>query len=265
MTRYLKTIVLLGAACMIASPAVAKPTPAPAIKALLITGGCCHDYDNQREIVPMAVDLYSKQKVEWTIVHQRTKAVNAMLEFYKNPGWAKGYDVVVHNECFAAINDANYIEGILQPHIDGVPAVLVHCSMHSYRGGPAAEKWFEFCGVHSARHGPKHPFEVQITAPEHEIMQGMSNWTTPKGELYFINKVFPTMTPLAESKSNQTGEMHTNIWVNEFGPNKTRVFATTIGHHNETMLQNQYMQMITRGLLWAAGQPVAENINSVKK
>ena len=74
-----------------------------------------------------------------------------------------------------------------------------------------------------------------------------------------------TMTPLAESKSNQTGEMHANIWVNEFGPNKTRVFATTIGHHNETMLQDQYMQMITRGLLWAAGKPVAENINSVKK
>ena len=120
MTRYLKTIVLLGAACVIASPAMSpKPTPAPAIKALLITGGCCHDYDNQREIVPMAVDLYSKQKVEWTIVHQRTKAVDAMLEFYKNPGWAKGYDVVVHNECFAAMSAMpDYIaEGILQPHI----------------------------------------------------------------------------------------------------------------------------------------------------
>ena len=96
-------------------------------------------------------------------------------------------------------------------------------------------------------------------------MQGMSNWTTPKGELYFINKVFPMMTPLAESKSEKDGKMHTNIWVNAFGPNKTRVFATTIGHHNETMLQDQYMQMITRGLLWAAGKPVAENLKSIKK
>ncbi|MBT4757785.1 MAG: hypothetical protein HOO08_05270 [Opitutae bacterium] len=265
MTRYLKTIVLLGAACMIASPAVAKPTPAPAIKALLITGGCCHDYDNQRELIPAAVDIHSKQKVEWTILHQRTKAGNALLEFYKNPHWAKGFDVVVHNECFANIGDVDYIAGILQPHIDGVPAVLVHCSMHCYRTGPTKEDWFKFCGVHSPGHGPKHPFEVQITAPEHEIMKGMSNWTTPTGELYFINKAYPTMTPLAESKSEKTGEMHTNIWVNEFGPNKTRVFATTIGHHNETMLQDQYMEMITRGLLWAAGQPVAENINSTKK
>ena len=46
--------------------------------------------------------------------------------------------------------------------------------------------------------------------------------------------------------------MHTNIWVNAYGPNKTRVFGTSIGHHNETMLEPNYMEMITRGLLWAA-------------
>jgi type 1 glutamine amidotransferase len=260
MTRSLTIIALLASAGFIASPAVAKPNPIPAIKALLIAGGCCHDYGQQREIIPAAVDMKSKLPVEWTILHQRTKATDTLLDFYKNPDWAKGYDVVVHNECFASVGDADYIEGILQPHIDGVPAVLVHCSMHSYRNGPAAEKWWDFCGVHSSRHGPHHPFEVQITAPEHEIMQGMSNWTTPQGELYFINKVYPGMTPLAESKSDKDGKMHTNIWVNEFGPNKTRVFATTIGHHNETMLQDQYMELITRGLLWAAGKSVSENI-----
>lgn len=252
---------------MIACPAVAKPTPTPQpdIKALLITGGCCHDYDNQRELIPAMVDMHTKLRVQWTIMHQRTKAGDVLLDFYKNPDWAKGYDVVVHNECFAQIGDVDYIAGILQPHIDGVPAVLVHCSMHCYRTGPTKEDWFKFCGVHSPGHGPKHPFEVQITAPEHEIMKGMSNWTTPNGELYFINKAYPTMTPLAESKSDKTGEMHTNIWVNAYGPNKTRVFATTIGHHNETMMQAEYMEMMTRGFLWAAGKPVAESLKPAKK
>ena len=73
------------------------------------------------------------------------------------------------------------------------------------------------------------------------------------------------MTPLAESKSEKTGEMNTNIWVNAYGPNKTRVFATTIGHHNETMMQAEYMEMITRGFLWAAGKPVAESLKPAKK
>jgi len=234
------------------------------IKALLITGGCCHDYDTQREIIPAAVDLYSKLPVEWTIYHQRTNKGDRLLELYKNPDWAKGYDVVVHNECFANIGDVDYIEGILKPHREGVPAIMIHCSMHCYRTGPTAEEWWTFCGVHSPGHGPKHGFEVKITAPEHEIMKGMSNWNVKKGELYFIKTTYPTMTPLAESLSEKTKTMHSNIWVNEYGPNKTRVFATSIGHYNETMLNPNYMELITRGLLWAIGKPVTENIISTK-
>lgn len=266
MKRPLQLLTLLAAVCVVAIPASAKPKPSPQpdIKALLITGGCCHDYDLQRELIPAMVDVNTKLKVDWTILHQRTKKGDVLLEFYKNPDWAKGYDIVVHNECFANIGDVDYIDGILQPHLDGVPAVLVHCSMHCYRTGPTKEKWWEFCGVHSPGHGPKHPFEVQITNPDHEIMQGLRNWTTPEGELYFINKTYPGMTPLAESKSNKTGKMETNIWVNAYGPNQTRVFATTIGHHNETMLQPEYMEMLTRGFLWAAGKSVAENLNSQK-
>ena len=262
--KITQTLCVLITAIAICSTASAKPKQT--IKALLITGGCCHDYDEQRELLPVAVDLNSKIPVEWTIYHQRTKAGDRLLELYRNPDWAKGYDVVVHNECFANVGKANedFIEGILQPHRDGVPAVMVHCSMHSYRTGTNAEEWWKLCGLYTKRHGPKHPFEVQITAPEHEILKGMQNWTTPQGELYFIEKTYPTMTPLAESKSNQTGAMHTNIWVNEYGPNKNRVFATTIGHHNETMLQAEYMEMFTRGLLWAAGKSVSENIQSSK-
>lgn len=234
----------------------------PAIKALLITGGCCHDYDTQRDIIPAAIDSHSKLPIDWTIFHQRTKRGDMLLEFYKNPDWAKGYDIVVHNECFAHIGDTDYLAGILKPHLEGTPAILVHCSMHCYREGPTAEDWWKFCGVHSPGHGPKHPFEVKIVNKEHEITKGVSNWTTPDGELYFINKIYPTATPLAESMSKAKKKMFTNIWVNAYGPKKTRVFATTIGHHNETMLQENYMDIITRGFLWAAGKPVAENIKS---
>ena len=33
-----------------------------------------------------------------------------MIPLYKNPNWAKGYDVVVHNECFANTNDKAYVK-----------------------------------------------------------------------------------------------------------------------------------------------------------
>ncbi|MEP4079906.1 ThuA domain-containing protein [Haloferula sp.] len=256
---YLCLVLLATCSTLSAKPGDKKSGPAP-IKALLVTGGCCHDYDTQQEIIPAAIDSQSKYPVEWTIFHQRTKAGDMLLEFYKNPDWAKGYDIVVHNECFAFVGDEDYIAGILKPHQEGTPAIVVHCSMHCYRTGPTAEEWWKFCGVHSPGHGPKHPFEVKITNTDHEITKGMKNWTTPKGELYFIKKIYPTATPLAESWSNAKKEMHTNIWANEYGPKKTRVFGTSIGHHNETMLQQNYMDMFTRGFLWAVGKPVAENI-----
>ncbi|MEO0796719.1 MAG: ThuA domain-containing protein [Verrucomicrobiota bacterium] len=260
----MKIIVTLMLSFFVASSLVAKPKPSPKpdVKALLITGGCCHDYDTQQEIIPSGIDDNSKLRVQWTILHQRTKAGDVLLDFYKNPDWAKGYDVVVHNECFAHISDEEYIAGILQPHLDGVPAVMIHCSMHCYREGSTAEDWWKFCGVHSPGHGAKHPFEVRIVNPDHEITEGMSNWTTPQGELYFIKTIYPTMTSLAESTSEKNGESHSTVWVNEYGPNKTRVFATSIGHHNETMLDPNYMDMLTRGFLWAAGKPVSENVRS---
>ncbi len=264
MKTKLTTLMVLATVAGLVMPLTAqrKPTPQPDIKALLITGGCCHDYDTQREIIPASIDTHTNLRVQWTILHQRTTAGDVLLDFYRNSDWAKGYDIVVHNECFAHISDDEYIAGILKPHLEGVPAVLIHCSMHSYREGEKAEEWWKFCGVHSPGHGPKHPFEVQIKVQDHEITQGMKNWTTPQGELYFINNTYPTATPLAESKSEKDGQLYTNIWVNAYGPKKTRVFATTIGHHNETMLEKNYMEMLTRGFLWAAGKQVSENLKT---
>ena len=90
--------------------------------------------------------------------------------------------------------------------------------------------------------------------PDHPVMKGFpAEWTTPKGELYRIEKVWETATPLAEGTSGPK-ETHICVWVNEYGEKKSRVFGTTIGHHNETMLEPTYLDLVTRGLLWATGK-----------
>jgi hypothetical protein len=43
-------------------------------------------------------------------------------------------------------------------------------------------------------------------------------------------------------------------WTNEYGPNKTRIFSTTLGHNNDTVADDRYLDLVTRGLLWAAGK-----------
>jgi len=38
------------------------------------------------------------------------------------------------------------------------------------------------------------------------------------------------------------------IWANTFG--KAKVFGTSIGHHNETMNTDIWLDLVGRGLLW---------------
>ena len=40
-------------------------------------------------------------------------------------------------------------------------------------------------------------------------------------------------------------------WTNEFGPKKTRIFSTSLGHNNETVGDDKYLSLICRGLLWS--------------
>ena len=40
-------------------------------------------------------------------------------------------------------------------------------------------------------------------------------------------------------------------WTNEYGPNKTRIFSSTIGHNTETVTDDRYLKLITRAVLWS--------------
>ena len=61
------------------------------------------------------------------------KSTSAQIDLYNDPNWADGYDAVIHNECFAKTTDPDYIRKITQAHREGVPAVVIHCAMHTYR------------------------------------------------------------------------------------------------------------------------------------
>jgi putative membrane-bound dehydrogenase-like protein len=221
-----------------------KPKVKP-IRALLITGGCCHDYEKQKKILTEGIS--SRALVEWEIVHQGGSATNSKIPYYENPDWAKGFDIVVHNECFADVPDPEWTQRVLKPHKDGTPAIVIHCAMHCYRD--KTEEWFKFLGVTSHGHGANYPFEVVNADPKHPAMQGFGNvWMTPKGELYQIAKVWDTAKPLAYAMS--TAKVNEPvIWTNQYG--KARVFGTTIGHHNEEIADPVFLNFITKGLLWA--------------
>ena len=79
--------------------AEAKP-----IRALLVTGGCCHDYENQKRILTEGIS--ARANVEWTVVHEGGTSRDHKVSVYEKADWAAGYDVVVHNECFGGVEDS---------------------------------------------------------------------------------------------------------------------------------------------------------------
>ena len=146
--------------------------------------------------------------------------------------------------------DADFVERIVRGHTkSGVPVVAIHCSMHSYRNA-ATDEWRKLLGVTSKRHEKKYALEVVNRAHDHPIMKDFgSSWATPNGELYVIEKSWPNCKPLATAFARGLKTDQPVIWINEY--QGCRVFGTTLGHHNETMLCDEYLDVVSKGVLWA--------------
>lgn len=257
-------LLLMLAALTLATLSPAQESVKP-LKTLMITGGCCHDYATQKDILKLGLE--ARANVSVTIVYAPDGNTRPALPIYGHPDYATGYDVVIHDECAADISDPAIIQGVLKPHQDGIPGVNLHCAMHCYRFGdfrkPVAPDaanghWYEYLGLQSSGHGPQEPIAIAFTDHSHPISTGLADWTTIHEEHYNNVQVYGTAHALAHGTQvvkNKTGEpQKTNdfvvAWVNLY-QGKTRVFSTTIGHNNETVADPRYLDLVTRGLLWA--------------
>ncbi|MEQ1902814.1 MAG: ThuA domain-containing protein [Pirellulaceae bacterium] len=248
-------------------PAIAQESKP--IRALLVIGGCCHDYATQKDLLTKGIS--ARANVSWTIAYDPDKGTKHLNPIYENPDWAKGFDVVVHDECCSDVTDPRLIERVLKPHRDGLPAVILHCGMHSYRSKGYPDEvtpWFEFTGLKTTGHGAQLPISISIADTDHPIMKGQTKWTTIKEELYnnFSGKLLDTGHILARGmQTSKTPDGRENVddcivaWTNTYNT-KTRVFATTLGHNNDTVADPRYLDLVTRGLLWSVDKLDEEHL-----
>jgi hypothetical protein len=241
--------------------------PAKPLRILLITGGCCHDYAKQKDILKEGIE--KRLKAEVVQVHSDDKSVKPPLPIFGNPDYAKGFDLVIHDECAAGINDEAIVRGVLKPHDEGIPGVNLHCAMHSYRIGNASDPvelgtphglWFEYLGLQSTGHGPQAPIDISHIDKHSPLSQNLPDWTTVNEELYNNLRVFDSATPVARGKQIAKAKDGTQkesdvvvAWTN-LHKSKTRVFSTTIGHNNATVEDDRYLDFVARGILWATGR-----------
>ena len=247
------------------------------LRVLIVAGGCCHDYANQKEFLKKGIEARVNATVE--VAYDPTKSTKPLFELFKSPDWGKNFDVVVHDECAADITDQAYVANIVNAHKNGLPAVNLHCAMHSYRWGNFKEpvkagadnaSWYEMLGLQSTGHGPQQPIAITFTDKSHPITTGLADWTTINEELYNNVQVLGAKTLATglqkvpekkDKKGKVTPASEANaivVWTNEFGPKQTRIFSTTIGHNNATVEDARYLDLVTRGLLWSVGKLEAD-------
>ncbi|MEQ2009012.1 MAG: ThuA domain-containing protein [Limisphaerales bacterium] len=256
---------LLALTTVVAAHAAA-PKP---LRALIIAGGCCHDYGMQPIILKEGLEARAHIEVDYVVSvdaeQKPDRTTKAKFAKYEKPDWAKGYDVIIHDECSSDVKDLGYVNNILAAHKAGVPAVNLHCAMHSYRVGQFRDPvlpgssdslWFDLLGIQSTGHGPQVPIQVTIVDKSHAITKPLAAWTTVNEELYNNIKIFPTAIPLMKGrqvikqKDGTEKEVESVVtWGNLYG--KTRVFSSTLGHNNATVGDPRYLDMVTRGLLWS--------------
>lgn len=257
--KHVLILALVALATLSAATNLRAADPKP-LKALLIVGGCCHDYAFQKRII--ADGISARAHVEFTVVHEPGSKGDEKIKLYEDPNWAAGYDVILHDECYANIKEQDWMDKVLAPHKAGTPAVLLHCAMHCYRAG--TDEWFKFCGIESRNHGPQLPIAITNVDAAHPTLIGVPNWETANEELYNNVKAFETAKPLQKGKQivrQKDGKdkevEYVVTWTNEYA-GKTRVFATTLGHNSYTCADPKYLDMVTRGLLWACNKPADE-------
>lgn len=270
----LRTLLALAALAGLTSPLAAEQKP---LRVLVVAGGCCHDYATQKEVLKKGIEARVNAVVE--VVYDPTKSTKPLFELFKSPDWGKNFDVVVHDECAADITDQAYVANIVNAHKNGLPAVNLHCAMHSYRWGNFKQpvkagddnaSWYEMLGLQSTGHGPQQPIAISFTDKSHPVTAGLADWTTINEELYNNVQVLGAKTLATgnqkipekkDKKGKVTPASEANAivaWTNEFGPKKTRIFSTTIGHNNATVEDARYLDLVGRAVLWSAGKLEAD-------
>lgn len=212
------------------------------LKVLFLTGGGYHDY---QKLAPFLT----------TNISQRINAkfdIAFDLDRLKNENFAEGYDVIVHDFCFDEI-DQPLLDNALKATRSGKPTVLIHCAVHAFRKSSQIREWENLCGMRSKVHDPYQSFVTEKISPENSITKNFpSSWKTPGDELYQTIEMIQDAKPLLRAKSPSDGREHIVCWSQMYG--KGRVFATTLGHDMKTVQSADYLDLVSRGILWSCGK-----------
>ena len=156
----------------------------------------------------------------------------------------------------------------------------VHAANNCHQAWREYHKMLGYNWRSGSAHGPKFPFDVHITAVKHPITDGLTDFWHNREELYHALKLNPgatnvrvlatafsppRMLRLKRKKKDGTeyvidhcfgtGNDEPMAVITDYG--QGRCFHMILGHYAESMLDNGFKTLMTRGVEWAATGKVA--------
>ena len=234
--------------------------------------GTYHKYTPQLEIFRGIA-----KRAGWEVtVH--TGEHEPQIKRLRTPDFGKGFDAIVYNFCFAGSRDLEAADNLMaQTREHGVPALLIHCSMHSwwatYKNGTAGSlgpnykgqakadpalveqwrvahpdkpfpAWGDFTGVASTRHGPSAPIKMVKSGDHPATARFPDDFTTGNTELYNNVYVLDAVAPLIHG--TQGNNKFIVMWTCPQG--KSEVMGLTVGHDVNDWTVESYQNLIIDGV-----------------
>lgn len=236
MRRLLMLGLVLGSLVLILSGrTTAAETP---LNALIVTSqGVYHNYRQQTWILAHRIAEHANVRFDVSL---------AETERWRTTDYSEGYDILIYNLCIADNTDAALIANMRRQTEElGVPALVIHCTMHSFRD---TDLWWPMLGLKTTEHEPLRALSPLKREP-HAILSGIpDDWTLTHDELY-INLAFEGLPLL--TVTGEDGQEHVTAWLSY--PGGTPVFGTTLGHSEETIKNPPYQRMLANALLYVTG------------
>lgn len=208
------------------------------LRALMLTSpGVYHNYEYQAKALADGIAKHANVRVDVSV---------AELQRWKTTDYSKGYDVLIYNICMADNRDEKLIANMLKQSQElGTPALVIHCSMHSFR---ETDLWWPLYGLQTKSHEQLGPMQQNQNRNHPILTQIPKGWTVAEDELY-INLQFDADTLL--SSEGADGKAHTTAWLKRQG--EVMVFGTTLGHSNSTIEDPVYQRLLANALLFVTG------------
>lgn len=142
---------------------------------------------------------------------------------------------------------------LLQYVENGGAYVPIHCASYCFLNSP---KLIALTGGQFKEHGGER-FRTAIVAPDHELMKGFEGFES-WDETYIHHKHNPEgRTVLEVRRQGKLADGTTEepwTWIRTQG--KGRVFYTAWGHNMDTWGQKGFVNLLERGIRWAAKKPL---------